>query len=77
MLLELSLKNQATYLWNKAPERRCSSRTFRYGYLVVGYQKQEFDADSGELVSADEDDDADGDLDDDFTLDIDSDSYDE
>ena len=43
----------------------------------MGYQKQEFDADSGELVSADEDDDADGDLDDDFTLDIDSDSYDE
>ena len=43
----------------------------------MGYQKQEFDADSGELVSADEDEDADGDFDDDFTLDIDSDSYDE
>ena len=34
----------------------------------MGYQKQEFDADSGELVSADEDDDADGDLDDDFDI---------
>ena len=43
----------------------------------MGYQKQEFDADSGELVSADEDEDADGEFDDDFTLDIDSDSYDE
>ena len=43
----------------------------------MGYQKQEFDADSGELVSADEDEDVDGDFDDDFTLDIDSDSYDE
>ena len=44
----------------------------------MGYQKQEFDTDSGELVSADEDDaDADGDLDDDFTLGIESDSYDE
>ena len=24
-----------TRLWTSAPERRCSSRTFRYGYLVT------------------------------------------
>ena len=41
----------------------------------MGYQKQEFDADSGELVSADEDEDAD--FDENFSLDMDSDSYDE
>ena len=35
MLLKLSLKHQAAYLWRLAPERRCSSRTFRYGYLVT------------------------------------------
>ncbi len=43
----------------------------------MGYQKQEFDEDSGELVSADEDEDMDADFEEDFAMDIDSDSYDE
>ena len=43
----------------------------------MGYQKQEFDEDSGELVSADEDEDMDADFEEDFAMDVDSDSYDE
>ena len=61
-------------------EMEGENRNFDYeqdSLSSMGYQKQEFDEDSGELVSADEDEDMDADFDEDFSMDVDSDSYDE
>ena len=33
--MEVYEKNQLLMFMSVAPERRCSSRTFRYGYLVT------------------------------------------
>ena len=61
-------------------EMEGENRNFDYeqdSLSSMGYQKQEFDEDSGELVSADEDEDMDADFEEDFAMDVDSDSYDE